>query len=1169
MFREVAGMNSSGSNSMNRSGGSFYKSGNSRMYQSAHGSAGEGKFSFPTMTRSMSDTNGSGWLGGDRGESRELVRARSDLTPARQHPRSQPVQAVPTVGRTCTLSDYFSGHGRLRVRPHAFTSTLLLPPLHEKNEATAKRVQTVSRHKVKNAMKALSQDKDQQKIELSKMLQNRRSLDATEPVVRQRLDKLFEHLGLWQPLVPESATFDGSDDPGLYFQLDIPDPDKAPKQSWRDRESAKRMLKLDDQELAVVQKLVQLAHIQAGGRSQSSEGAARSSSKCWVLRSTFCRLLLDLEICDSNTLPFHWCVSLFDAHSSTHVSTPQRFVTPDAFDNVLQIILGQKFTEYTRDNFFLYHLPLVEVEIEQRLRRFNHLAYRYTKCQATRHITDDTRLAADPVLSQMKNMDVTRQFPPLGYSVIEYQALLEKEDSMRTDPPPVASEEEKISDSKTKLSMQLMVLDMVCEPEAIHFMQKFHPLLEGLFAAYHDTSEDRIRDSMPSPDDPPTPNVSPTNRGRRRTSVSTSVPTENPESPKSNATQEARDRLLTDADAASAAESVEEEPQVTGHMSFPQFVQFCSDFQLFPKLAGYAEIRFLYETAVNAQLLPVKKSLVIDESKPKKNRPKPPALMGTQGKNRMAMLSKTEMERTRTEKKALEVLHALCDWMESRIGRVQDVFTLFDTDHNWMITVDEFMAGIDLMRIRPVPTEEEVEDILRVLDTNFDGAISLAELEKAISEMMAYRKEEKLKASMAYKPSLKVTKDVPQQDEAFLKEQEQIGKDALALRYLKLEDNSFQHYPRQIEIPIVNGKPKLEIDTSRPVTPEPLVEKRPSVETPQPKGRKSVAPPRKSVAPRASIVSERRGSAGESVVGETGPKTVKRWRVFGPAAFSETLLRMVVEHLTFHGNPVQSRGSVYSKGIWLLTNLHSVFRDACNQLETAEPPDSSETSFVRPLHGLVWGSEGHALFQRFPKEPCLPQVTEPHITEDELSTDSEPEEELTKRPSADQETEADPAKTVTRGSKGRPPKANKQAAAAAATQAALNQKQIIERKLEQKRRRREEKKVNAKERRLHSTICSLCKRNRGGPRKNYGSAHCWRCSSVDQHPLWGAEGSTPLAKLLRRQSKNHAYLVSVEKWLATMGSAQDYWMTKTSLNPEPEAPPRKAKAKAKAKAKGR
>ena len=39
-----------------------------------------------------------------------------------------------------------------------------------------------------------------------------------------------------------------------------------------------------------------------------------------------------------------------------------------------------------------------------------------------------------------------------------------------------------------------------------------------------------------------------------------------------------------------------------GHMNFPCFVQFCSDFQLFPKLAGYAELRFLYETAVSCEL---------------------------------------------------------------------------------------------------------------------------------------------------------------------------------------------------------------------------------------------------------------------------------------------------------------------------------------------------------------------------------------------------------------------------------------------------------------------------------------------------------------------------------------------------------------------------------------
>ena len=53
------------------------------------------------------------------------------------------------------------------------------------------------------------------------------------------------------------------------------------------------------------------------------------------------------------------------------------------------------------------------------------------------------------------------------------------------------------------------------------------------------------------------------------------------------------------------------------------------------------------------------------------------------------------------------------------------------------------------------------------------------------------------------------------------------------------------------------------------------------------------------------------------------------------------LLRIAVEYLTFHGNPVQQRCSTYSKGIWLLTHLHAVFRQAADNLE--EKPAEDET----------------------------------------------------------------------------------------------------------------------------------------------------------------------------------------------------------------------------------
>merc|ERR1719178_544736 len=69
---------------------------------------------------------------------------------------------------------------------------------------------------------------------------------------------------------------------------------------------------------------------------------------------------------------------------------------------------------------------------------------------------------------------------------------------------PTSTEQERRSNAETKLAVQLEVLDMLCEPEAIHFMQKFTPLLQKLFDTYHDMSEDRVRSLLPGRDRPST-----------------------------------------------------------------------------------------------------------------------------------------------------------------------------------------------------------------------------------------------------------------------------------------------------------------------------------------------------------------------------------------------------------------------------------------------------------------------------------------------------------------------------------------------------------------------------------------------------------------------------------------------------------------------------------------
>jgi hypothetical protein len=1121
-----------------------------------------------------------------------------------------------SVGRSCTLTDYFSGHGRLRVRPHSFTSTLLLPPLHEKKEAQISKLQpakTYLKAKYKFQVKALEEDKALQKEQLGHYETMRKSQDETEPVLRQRIELLFSQLPEWQVHVPEAIEGGVYDDPGLRFQLNkgpqrkMPEPERKKSKNDDNKEDGTRQtppFDLDEGEKLGLQNCIISASIRDDPNSNGSK----------VLRPTFCRFLLDLEVCDQQNLHYHWCVNKFDEYALSDTSTPHRYVTLEVFGHLMEVILSRKITESTKDHFFSVSLPQAENEAEQRHRRFHALANRYAENQLNRLTKDEESLLADPVLSQLRNMDVTRQFPPVGMSQTEYQSMMEKEeDAGAVNHPQKLSVEERRSNAETKLAVQLEVLDIMCEPEAIHFLNKFSSLLENLFYQYHDMSEERVRSLLPDEKDMESPSRRSrldSRRSRMDTSSTLQGVKEEGEGDERGASPKARGCSMSEEESF-VTDVPDDEPQITGHMNFPCFLQFCSDFQLFPKLAGYAELRFLYETAVSCELPPCK--AIDEEGRGRSRRSTRPAsynaYVSSATTSKLPLFDIPHKDRSYAEAKAYQILHALCDWMDARIGRVQDVFALFDTDRSWTISAEEFLEGIKAMRIYPLPSVEEVAAILRVIDSNYDGMIQLSELERAITATMAYRKEKKQEASNKSLSRLKVEKPNPDSEKPDLGmgDKPPPNNDEVAMRFLKLEDNSSQHCPRQIEVPVVNGRVHLALDGSRPATPGAVESEDGStklarrlssvsqshVGTPTNKSKgkgevkerrassSSVVPAPGRMSRSESDVTSRRTASREGsrrrgtnidtpeVDQQDMPvkKMEKRWRIFGPVAFSEVLLRIAVEYLTFHGNPVQQRCSAYSKGIWLLTHLNSVFQSVTESLtDRPSPRNSEDTTFVRPLHGLVWSPDGTQLFYNHPQRPPPAATVDPHVSDEELSdvdpketeVQDEAEEKDETRPNSKNGGQAEatrpnskngkkvPAtpgstKTGSRGSgKSTTPtkprdKGTPQAAAAMATMRMLDEKQQQERLIEMERRKLEMKRTKVMNKRFQIW-------NDG----SWGSPHNWKTSVVDRHQF--AAPGVIQNKLLRRQSRTHTYLLSVEKWLSTMGPARDYWMT-----PQPKA----------------
>jgi hypothetical protein len=102
---------------------------------------------------------------------------------------------------------------------------------------------------------------------------------------------------------------------------------------------------------------------------------------------------------------------------------------------------------------------------------------------------------------------------------------------------------------------------------------------------------------------------------------------------------------------------------------------------------------------------------------------------------------------------------------------------------------------------------------------------------------------------------------------------------------------------------------------------------------------------------------------------------------------------------------------------------------------------------------------------------------------------------------------------------------------------ALDKKQREQRLIEEAHQKRKSKVANAAQRRREFWA------------DNWGSPHNWKTSVVDRYYIYPPKASLdqPYLKLIRRQSKTHTYLLTVEKWLSTMGPAQDYWMTPQQL----------------------
>lgn len=95
-------------------------------------------------------------------------------------------------------------------------------------------------------------------------------------------------------------------------------------------------------------------------------------------------------------------------------------------------------------------------------------------------------------------------------------------------------------------------------------------------------------------------------------------------------------------------------------------------------------------------------------------------------------------------RKAARILFGLERLMTSTRNRVTDIFKSFDEDASGFLEPDEFYAGLIKLKViaHDEMTEGEVLQVLKVIDSNFDGFVAMQELVKVLDTVKNVKQTE-------------------------------------------------------------------------------------------------------------------------------------------------------------------------------------------------------------------------------------------------------------------------------------------------------------------------------------------------------------------------------------------------------------------------------------------
>ncbi|CAJ1335275.1 unnamed protein product [Effrenium voratum] len=433
-------------------------------------------------------------------------------------------------------------------------------------------------------------------------------------------------------------------------------------------------------------------------------------------------------------------------------------------------------------------------------------------------------------------------------------------------------------------------------------------------------------------------------------------------------------------------------PDGTGGMSLKGLLRCCCDFDLFPDRVDYKTILWIYNSAEGCKELgplpeepkkpPVKKgrtrtwsgSTQGDRTKSRMKKAKSGANKGDTStcilyhgkwiKDHLAWMTKTASEMTSSELRAIAILTAAARWMECQCLTSNELLAYFDDDGNAALSSEELSTAIQFMSFEDPPTQDDIEDVYQKLLQPKAQELDLETIGMAMTAVSKKEEHGSAAASVMIKDMAKMSKE---QTNAATFFREMIGylqKTSMSAGELfqKLDEHKVGALTgREITLEFRllvtvtgGGSPALQMDNAfllmDPLGIQKFTKSDFTKMISQVKKAERVRAQSKSLHPLFLTTADAAQGQGAR-------------KIFGPVAFMESMLKIGLEYLSYHGNATQQALPSSQKLVWLLAFLTWSFE--ANKQRANRPTSEgsrchsrcSERAESRQRRGL---SRGHA-----------------------------------------------------------------------------------------------------------------------------------------------------------------------------------------------------------------